>query len=139
MSLELSRRDQVSLPLDSILVSVIKNIYTRAVGLAEGTPAVDSCAWPPRRNGSRFLPPAPLLPHSATSPKFSKIPSLPRPPCFLYGPAFYTVCTCANTFELSPSLFIFCQILLQVLGFSGTVLLHYFLFPVASQVYLGCY
>ena len=119
-TLELARRDPLSLPMDSILVSSIISIDSRPPELDPGIDrwrqvsywrvALDFPGYT-----ADFLLPGELFSNPSTSPKFSKIPFLPRSPCISQS-SFSTHVPVPTLLKVSLLLSIFCWILLQFLA-----------------------
>lgn len=84
---ELARRDHLSLqsrlPFGQQYLLTTSRAWPRQWELTANL-LWGGCTWLPRLNSFQFVLPEPLFPDPSTFPKFSKTPSLPRPPCFFF-------------------------------------------------------
>lgn len=140
---EPARRDHVSLHVESVFISITNNIHSRPTQLdpglrAEGMFAVEA-AFDSQAEQLRRSSQQPSFLTYQLLPSFLKSHLFPGHLVLFNSPASWSMCSCANAPLVSLWLSIFCWILLQVLGFLGPIVLHYFLFPVAFQIYLVCY
>lgn len=93
-----------------------------------------------RLNISDFLLPVEIFSKPSTSLKFSKHPISSHTTLFFYGPVSQpNVPPCQHSVKCLFYSLYFAEFYYRFLGFLGTIVLHYCLFPVASQIYLVCY